>query len=80
MSWQLSSLNARFGVVSFDRSVILNNGAAAVDRQYLIARLEKAWRDFQESYAGLSDSQMMTSGVTGDWSVRDILAHVTTWE
>lgn len=51
-----------------------------MDRQHLIARLEKAWRDFQESYAGLSDSQMITSRVTGDWSVRDILAHVTTWE
>lgn len=51
-----------------------------MDRQRLIARLEKAWRDFQESYAGLSDSQMITSRVTGDWSVRDILAHVTTWE
>jgi hypothetical protein len=23
---------------------------------------------------------MMKSGVTGNWSVRDILAHVTTWE
>jgi hypothetical protein len=45
-----------------------------------MARLEKAWSDFQQSYAGLSDSQMMTSGVTGDWSVRDILAHVTTGE
>ena len=51
-----------------------------MDRQHLIVRLEKAWRDFQESYAGLSDSQMITSRVTGDWSVRDILAHVTTWE
>jgi hypothetical protein len=51
-----------------------------VDRTQLLARLEKAWRDFHESFAGLSDSQMMKSGVTGDWSVRDMLAHVTTWE
>ena len=51
-----------------------------MDRIQLLARIEKAWRDFQQSYAGLSDSQMITSGVTGDWSVRDILAHVTTWE
>ncbi len=49
-------------------------------RAQLLTRLEKAWRNFQESYAGLSDSQMMKSAVTGDWSVRDILAHVTTWE
>ena len=35
---------------------------------------------FNESYAGLSDAQLMEPGVTGAWSVRDILAHVTTWE
>jgi DinB family protein len=28
----------------------------------------------------LSDVQLMEPGVTGDWSVRDIVAHVTTWE
>jgi hypothetical protein len=43
-------------------------------------RLEKAWRIFHQSYAGLSDSQFTEPGVTGEWSVRDILAHVTTWE
>ena len=35
---------------------------------------------FNESYAGLSDVQLREPGVTGAWSVRDILAHVTTWE
>jgi len=35
---------------------------------------------FNESYAGLSDVQLMEPGVTGAWSVRDILAHVTTWK
>jgi len=34
---------------------------------------------FKDSYAGVSDPQL-TEGVTGDWSVKDILAHVTTWE
>jgi hypothetical protein len=51
-----------------------------VDRQQLLKRLDKAWEAFKESYAGLSDVQLMEPGVTGDWSVRDILAHVTTWE
>src|SRR5262249_26150427 len=51
-----------------------------MDREQLRMRLESAWRAFQESYIGLSDSEMLTPGVTGDWSVRDILAHVTTWE
>jgi hypothetical protein len=51
-----------------------------MDRVRLLSRLENARRDFHESFAGLSESQMMKPGVTGDWSVRDILAHVTTWE
>jgi hypothetical protein len=45
-----------------------------------MTRLEKSWRDLQESYDCLSDSQMTRPGVSGDWSVRDVLAHVTTWE
>jgi hypothetical protein len=51
-----------------------------VRRQQLLQRLEQAWVDFQESYAGLSDAELMEPGVTGAWSVRDIIAHVTWWE
>jgi hypothetical protein len=51
-----------------------------VDRQRLLKRLDAAWRAFKESYAGLSEAQLMEPGVTGAWSVRDIMAHVTTWE
>src|SRR5438309_6855823 len=50
------------------------------DRRQLLKRLDTAWAAFKESYAGLSDAQLMEPGVTGAWSVRDILAHVTTWE
>ena len=51
-----------------------------MDKQQLLKRLEKAWAAIKESYAGLSDAQMVETGVTGNWSVKDILAHVTTWE
>ena len=51
-----------------------------MDRGQLLNGLDKAWGAFKESYAGLSDVQLMEPGVTGNWSVRDILAHVTTWE
>ena len=49
-------------------------------RQRLLKRLDTCWRAFKDSYVGLSDSAMLTPGVTGAWSVRDIIAHVTTWE
>ena len=42
--------------------------------------LEQAWMDFQGSYSGLNEAQLLEPGVTGDWSVKDILAHVSTWE
>lgn len=48
--------------------------------QKLLDRIEKAWQNFLESYAGLPESEIMKPGVTGQWSVRDIIAHVTTWE
>lgn len=60
-------------------SCVLSN-TFDVDRRQLLKRLDKAWQEFRQSYAGLSDSQMLESGVTGAWSAKDILAHVTTWE
>jgi hypothetical protein len=46
----------------------------------LLRRVEMAWAALKESYAGLPDARLMEPGVVGDWSVKDILAHVTTWE
>lgn len=51
-----------------------------MDKQQLLQKIDKAWTELKASYAGLSDAQLSEPGVTGDWSVRDILAHVTTWE
>lgn len=53
---------------------------APMTRQRLLKRLDAAWQDFRASYAGLSDVQLLTPGVTGAWSVRDIVVHVTIWE
>lgn len=49
-------------------------------REQLLNKLEKAWAELHESYAGLPDSLMTKPGVVEDWSVKDVLAHVTTWE
>ncbi|MGH7651780.1 MAG: DinB family protein [Gemmatimonadaceae bacterium] len=48
--------------------------------EQVLTKLDSAWRDFKDSYAGLSDAQLLMGGVTGEWSVRDIIAHVTWWE
>jgi len=51
-----------------------------MNREQLLARLDKAWVALGDSYAGLIELEMMTPGVAGDWSVKDMLAHVATWE
>jgi hypothetical protein len=51
-----------------------------MDRRQLLDRLERAWQALADSYAGLTDAELLEPGVTGAWSVRDIIAHVTWWE
>ena len=51
-----------------------------MNRQQLLNRLDTAWVAFQASYAGLSNTRLTEPGVAGDWSVKDIIAHVTWWE
>lgn len=35
--------------------------------------------NFHDACSGLSDDDLMIPGVCGDWSVRDLIAHVTWW-
>ncbi len=49
-------------------------------KQQLLLKLEQAWTALTESYIGLSDAQLREPGVMGEWSVKVILSHVTTWE
>lgn len=49
-------------------------------KEQVINKLKSSWKDLLESISGLSKAQMLQPGVTGEWSVKNILAHVTTWE
>ena len=49
-------------------------------RQRLLRRLDAAWTALGDSYAGLPEASLVEPGVVEGWSVKDILAHVTTWE
>ena len=51
-----------------------------MDRSQLLKRLDKAWEKLIQSYAGLSASELMEPGVTGGWSIKDIIAHISSWE
>ena len=49
-------------------------------REQLVEKMERAWGKLTESYAELPAERMVAAGVVGEWSVKDVLAHVTTWE
>lgn len=49
-------------------------------RARLLETIETRWDELMAAIDGLSDDEMQQPGVVGDWSVKDILAHVTTWE
>ncbi len=51
-----------------------------MDKSKLLNNLDAAWTALLDSCAGLSDAEMVQPGVTGEWSVKDIIAHVTSWE
>ncbi|MCA1581024.1 MAG: DinB family protein [Acidobacteria bacterium] len=46
----------------------------------VLRRLEAGWSEFENSYAGLSEADLLVPGVSGTWSVRDVIAHVSWWE
>jgi hypothetical protein len=48
--------------------------------QRLLGQIDNAWTALADSYAGLPEARLIQPGVVDDWSVKDIVAHVTTWE
>jgi hypothetical protein len=51
-----------------------------MDRDQLLARLDGAWQEFNQACQGLSEKALQEPGVMGDWSVKDLLSHIATWE
>ena len=46
----------------------------------ILAALEESREEFLDAIEGLTDEDMQQPGVIPDWSVKDILAHLTRWE
>jgi hypothetical protein len=51
-----------------------------MNKQQLLANLENSWQQFNASFNGLTEAQMAVKGAVGEWSVKDIVAHITIWE
>jgi len=50
------------------------------DRQQLLGELEQARNELRASHQGLSDEEMRRLGAVGEWSVKDVLSHVASWD
>ncbi len=53
---------------------------ATARRQMLAGQMSDARERLVASFEGLRDDQMAQPGVCGDWSVRDLLAHLAAWD
>ena len=49
-------------------------------KQELIGRIEQDWAKLQASLDGLTEEQMHAPGVVGEWSIKDVLAHIAAWQ
>lgn len=46
----------------------------------LLARMQEGYSAFEALLAPLDAAQLTTPGVNGDWSIKDMLAHIATWQ
>jgi hypothetical protein len=68
--WKLGAIHRK------ENSMNISDPAVA----RLLGRIDKTWDELQQSISGLSDAQLTEPRTMDEWSVRDILAHITTWE
>ena len=46
----------------------------------LLATLERRWSELLASYDGLPDEALSEPGGVGEWSVNNVIAHISIWE
>ncbi len=49
-------------------------------KSQVLAAIDDNWRGLRKALAPLTSADMDAPGVSGPWSVKDILGHITTWE
>lgn len=52
----------------------------AREKERVLRDLDKTWRALLDSIRGIPESLMGEPGVSGHWSVKDILAHIGAWD
>jgi hypothetical protein len=58
----------------------MDNHQITSARSEMLAEFEQEWVNIERMCASLSEVEMTARGVEGEWSVRDILCHLSAWE
>lgn len=45
-----------------------------------LEHLARSWQNLLDADAGIPEERMVEPGVVGEWSVKDVLAHVAYWD
>src|SRR5436853_2081121 len=61
-------------------SVRRNIMAQYMDKAILLNKIRTRQAEFEGLLAPLDEAQMTTTGVNGEWSIKDVLAHLTAWQ
>lgn len=51
-----------------------------ISKSQLFEKIRTKQAEFEELLAPLSETQVITTGVNGAWSIKDIVAHINTWQ
>jgi len=51
-----------------------------MNKEAILTSLEVSREDFLDAIEGLSDEILLQPGVVGEWSIKDLLIHLTRWE
>jgi hypothetical protein len=49
-------------------------------KQEIVETLESEWEALQAAIADLTEEQMTGAPVAGEWTLKDLLAHIAVWE
>lgn len=53
---------------------------ASLIKEQIRAAVDDSWRSFKQALEPLTSADMEVPGACGDWSVKEVLAHVAAWE
>jgi hypothetical protein len=51
-----------------------------MNKAEILASLDRRREELLDAIDGLSEEDLLESGVVGEWSVKDLLAHISAWE